>query len=79
MKARYFDFLQRTNTILRTLNTSDSFIVTVPTFTARAVLSEMIASSTGDRVPATGVGAHCVDAGVARQAWTAMGHTLVYI
>lgn len=39
----------------------------------------MIASSTGDCVPATGVGAHCVDARLARQAWTGAGHTLIYI
>ncbi len=39
----------------------------------------MIASSTGDRVPATSVGAHCVDARLARQAGTGVGHALVYV
>lgn len=48
-------------------------------FTTCAILSKMIASSTGDCVPATGVRAHCVDTSLAREAWSGMGHTLVYI
>lgn len=39
----------------------------------------MIASSTGDCVSATSVGAHCVDTSLARRAWTGKGHTLIYI
>lgn len=49
------------------------------TFTTRAVLIQMIASATGDCVPATRVGAQCVDARLARQAWIGMGHALIYI
>lgn len=39
----------------------------------------MVASSTGDCVPATSVRAVCVDTSLARQAWSGMGQTLIYI
>ena len=55
------------------------FILTTPTFATCAVLSEMIASSTGDCVPATGVGAYCVDTRLPKRAWSCIGHALIYI
>lgn len=56
-----------------------SFFMPESTFTPRAVLNQMIASSTGDFVPATCVRALCVVTGLARQAWTGVGNTLVEI
>ena len=49
------------------------------TFTVCAVHSQLIASSTGDCVTATVVGAYCVDAGLPTLAWTGMCHTLINI
>lgn len=49
------------------------------TFTTGAVLTEVIAPPTGDRVLATHEGALCVHAGLATLAWAGMGHTLIYI
>lgn len=49
------------------------------TFTTGAVLTEVIAPPTGDRVLPTHEGALCVHAGLATLAWAGIGHTLIYV
>lgn len=49
------------------------------TFTVRAVLTEMIAPPTGDRVLATKEGALFVHADLASLTRAGFGHTLIYI
>lgn len=48
-------------------------------FTACAILSQVIPSSTGDNVPATREGAQRVNAGLTRRTGAGIDHTLVYI